>query len=107
MRLERLFLFLLISCNYSTKGKIEVKETRFDTPILGHSKTKDMTYTAQFEEIKKNYPFANWRMRYKDGLTQYTESNCDKTQAIFDTLIGELITLGQEGKESVKLDLFK
>ncbi len=56
---------------------------------------------------KKYYPFRNWRESYNDGLEQYTEENCNKAQAIFETLIAKLIELGQDANEKDKVELFK
>lgn len=66
-----------------------------------------MTYIQQLEATKEYYPFANWRDSYDDGLEQYTEENCSRTEAIFDTLIANLIALGQDAGKDDKVELFK
>lgn len=66
-----------------------------------------MTYIQQLEATKEHYPFANWRHSYDDGLEQYTEENYSKTEAIFDTLIANLIALGQDAGKDDKVELFK
>lgn len=66
-----------------------------------------MAYSEQLEASKKYYPFDNWREAYDEGLEQYTEENCNKTQAVFDQLITGLISLGQDAKEGDKVELFK
>jgi len=74
-----------------------------------------MTYKGGLEATKKYYPFANWRENFfpdkKDpdlgGMQQYTQENCDKAQAVFDTLIDKLIVIGQDANETDKVELFK
>lgn len=66
-----------------------------------------MAYKEQLEATKEYYPFDNWREAYDEGLEQYTEENCNKTQAVFDQLIAALISLGKDAKEVDKVELFK
>jgi len=44
---------------------------------------------------------------YEDGLEQYTEENCAEVKAIFDTLISDLVTLGEDASEADKVALFQ
>lgn len=66
-----------------------------------------MPYKDQLEATKNYYPFENWRESYDDGLEQYTQENCDRSQEVFDTLIAGLIVLGEEAQEEDKVELFK
>ena len=101
MRLEQLLIFLiLISCDSKSNDGAAANKT--ETGILNN-----MAYKEQLEATKKYYPFNNWRESYNDGLKQYTEENCIKAQVIFDTLIQQLIALGQEANEHDKVKLFK
>jgi len=66
-----------------------------------------MSYSEKLEATKKQYPFKGWRENFKHGLVQYTEENCKKAQTIFDTLISDLIDLGENAKEARKVEHFK
>ncbi|KAA2239540.1 hypothetical protein F0L74_25405 [Chitinophaga agrisoli] len=66
-----------------------------------------MTYKEQLDATKQYYPFDKWRDGYDNGLEQYTAENCNKTKAVFDTLIEKLGALGADAKESDKVELFR
>jgi len=74
-----------------------------------------MTYKEQLEATKMYYPFSRWRENFfppedepdMGGMEQYTQENCDKAQAVFDTLLNKLILLGQDASEKDKVELFK
>jgi hypothetical protein len=66
-----------------------------------------MTYQQKLSETKEHYPFARWQQSYDDGLHQYTPENCNKAEAIFDTLISELVSTGENAAEDKKVELFK
>ena len=66
-----------------------------------------MTYNQKLEETKDYYPFDNWLQAFDDGLEQYTSENCGRTKAVFDTLISQLIRIGENAPENEKLALFK
>lgn len=72
-----------------------------------NNKPIDPTYRDSLNKTKIFYPFDNWRKAYNDGLTQYTESNCNEAKKIFDDLISELVKLGKKAKEAEKISLFK
>jgi len=108
MRIERLLIFLILtSCNPKSAAKTDPKKIDSNALTAGTSKFNNMDYKAQLEETHKFYPFENWREKYNDGLEQYTEENCNKTQAIFDMLIAKLVALGQDANEKDKVELFK
>jgi len=108
MQLERLLIiFILVSCNSPSKDNTEVSDKNADAPVLNSSKIGNMTYKEQLIASKKHYPFENWRESYNNGLKQYTEENCNRTQVVFDTLIAKLIALGQNATEKDKVELFK
>jgi hypothetical protein len=74
-----------------------------------------MSYKERLEATKKYYPFGKWRESFfppKDepelgGMEQYSQENCDKAQAVFNTLIEGLISFGQSADEKDKVELFK
>ena len=74
-----------------------------------------MTYPEKILLNKNLYPFDKWRSYYfkenssesETGLTQYTEENCSKAQAIMDTLLTGLINLGETAAEPEKVELFR
>lgn len=108
MRLTPLIIFLIsFSCASKGSGRIEAYKISNDTIIVATPKTNNMNYKDQLEATKKYYPFGNWRQSYNDGLEQYTQENCDKAKAVFDTLIANLIALGQDANEKDKAELFK
>ncbi len=74
-----------------------------------------MTYQEKLEATKQQYPFDKWReMFYPDpedegleGMEQYTPENCDRAQAVLDTLINKLVAAGQDADKRVKESLFE
>ncbi|MCW3466953.1 hypothetical protein [Chitinophaga nivalis] len=68
-----------------------------------------MNYQKRMEGVKAYYPFAGWREKYYGdaddvgGVEQYCPENCERAEAIADTLIAELVAAGQEAGESEKL----
>jgi hypothetical protein len=71
------------------------------------NKPIDTAYRDSLNTTKAFYPFDNWRNAYNDGLSQYTEGNCNQAKKIFDDLISDLIKLGKGAKEADKILLFK
>jgi hypothetical protein len=86
-----LILTLLLSC----------------TEQLHSKKQSDVQYQSKLLAVKSVYPFGKWSKRYDNGLTQYTQRNCDKVRKVFDKLIEELISIGKEAGEAEKIQLFK
>ncbi|HSC38172.1 MAG TPA: hypothetical protein VLD19_09885 [Chitinophagaceae bacterium] len=74
-----------------------------------------MTYQEKLTATKTAYPFARWRELFfpdpedddSEGMEQYTQENCDKAQAIFDTLIAKLIAAGPDADKKEKEGFFK
>ena len=66
-----------------------------------------MTYAKDLEATKQTYPFDKWHKGFEEGLEQYTQENCSKAQAIFDTLIAELIAISSDATESQKIQKFE
>jgi len=66
-----------------------------------------MAYQEKLLNTKEYYPFANWRESYGHGLEQYTPENCDLAKRVFDTLINELITIGEAAPEPEKVKCFE
>ncbi|MEP3476676.1 MAG: hypothetical protein ABJN57_10685 [Hyphomicrobiales bacterium] len=66
-----------------------------------------MSYSEKLEASRTHYPFNGWRDNFKHGLEQYTEENCNKAQAILDSLISNLISLGEDAEEAQKVEKFK
>ena len=66
------------------------------------------TYAEKLNTTKTGYPFAKWRRSFFDyDFEQYTEENCDKAKSIFDTLIDELIAMGEQAPEKQKVASFQ
>jgi hypothetical protein len=66
-----------------------------------------MTFATELEATKQTFPFAKWHDAFQQGLEQYTQENCDRVQAIFETLIAELISLGPAAAEPQKIERFR
>ena len=66
-----------------------------------------MSYATDLEATKQTYPFDRWHEGLQHGLEQYTKENCDRTRAIFDTLIADLISLGADASDDEKLSKFE
>jgi hypothetical protein len=61
-------------------------------------------YLNRLTATKEKYPFARWA---KSGLDQYTPEACAAFVSIFDFLITNLNTLGEQAPEEKKIALFK
>jgi len=66
-----------------------------------------MEYQNKLLSAKQHYPFKQWRANFNEGLTQYTEENCNRIQRVFDDLIDSLIAAGETAAEEQKVQLFK
>lgn len=66
-----------------------------------------MSFATELKATKEGYPFDRWHEGYENGLEQYTKENCDRARAIFDKLIGDLISLGPDATDKQKLAKFK
>jgi len=65
-----------------------------------------MSYTDQLLATQSHYPFQKWGTYFPD-MEQYTEDNCMKAQSILDTLIDNLIQLGEKASEGQKIEKFR
>lgn len=65
-----------------------------------------MTYETNLFQAKEKYPFDEWKT-YAEDLEQYTEENCEATKHIFDTLLSNLVELGEDAREEDKLQKFQ
>jgi hypothetical protein len=77
------------------------------TDPTGPKKLDPRTYAEKLNATKNGYPFATWRESFDDGLEQYNQENCEEAKAIFDTLISDLITLGEQAPEKEEIALFQ
>lgn len=66
-----------------------------------------MNYKEKLNQTKNNYPFERWRESFEFGLEQYTQENCDAMQKIFDNLIENLISKGENASEKEKIESFR
>ena len=66
-----------------------------------------MNYEARIIEVKENYPFDKWKSYKDDGLEQYTKENCEAAKHIFDTLLSNLVALGENASEEDKIQKFQ
>lgn len=84
--------------------EIALTSTHFDLPT---DINESMAYKDKLLDAKNSYPFSSWRESYAHGLKQYTKENCEKTQKVFDDLVEDLITLGENAPKEAKIKLFK
>jgi len=66
-----------------------------------------MNYEARLLEVKENYPFENWQTYKAEGLEQYSKENCKAAKHIMDTLLSDLIALGEGATENSKIRNFQ
>jgi hypothetical protein len=66
-----------------------------------------MDYEARLLEIKENYPFIRWQTYKDNGLEQYTKENCEAAKHILDTLLSNLVALGEDARERDKIQKFQ
>ena len=72
------------------------------------SNNKGGNYAEKLEKTKEFYPFVKWRTNFTAyDMEQYTEENCNSAKHIFDTLIADLITVGERSEEKNKVALFE
>lgn len=84
-------------------GKKETpKQTENNSTNIDKAKQINVSYQSKLIATKQFYPFKNWRENYDEGLTQYTEENCNRTKKIFDDLIDSLIHIGEDANENEK-----
>lgn len=68
----------------------------------------DATYSEKLTKTKELYPFESWRENFFEyEMEQYTEENCNAAKKIFDTLIINLIEIGEDGNKITKVDYFE
>ena len=97
-RVIKIQFFFLILINISSCAS--KKNDKIETKI-------NMEYQHKLEACKKSYPFIRWRESFSHGLEQYTEENCNKIKSVFDNLISELISAGENIPEKEKVEIFK
>lgn len=61
-------------------------------------------YSDRLNATKASYPFQQWQ---ESGLEQYTAEACSAFSRVFDQLIAELLQVGPDVAESVKLAAFE
>ena len=66
-----------------------------------------MDYETKLLEAKQAYPFEQWRASAQHGLDQYTEENCEAAKRILDTLLADLVALGESAPEEEKIQKFE
>jgi hypothetical protein len=77
------------------------------TQAINPSLVKERRLKIQsLTEVKKMYPFKEWRAKYKEGFDQFTAVNCKRATQIADALITGLMVV-KDGTTDQKLDLFK
>lgn len=64
----------------------------------------DNDYSKGLSAIRAEYPFSRWA---ESGLDQYTEKACASFVKIFDHLIDDLATHGDQASEAIKLAAFQ
>jgi hypothetical protein len=96
LRLKAIFIMALILLSCNSKNSNNKKESKIN-----------MEYQNKLNACKSTYPFKRWRDAFKNGLEQYTETNCNKIESVFDNLITALVTAGENAAEKDKVALFK
>lgn len=105
--MKRLLILAILSLSVCSSSSGQQKHNRStSSKSLSHQQVNN-NYTDQILATKQFYPFEHWKTRYDNGLTQYTEENCNKTQKAFDELINGLIKIGENASETQKTALFK
>lgn len=71
-----------------------------------------MTYADALQATKSFYPFDHWRELFfpdeeGDSMEQYSPENCDAAQSILDSLIKNLILIGESANKKEKETLFE
>jgi hypothetical protein len=96
LRLKAIFIMAIILLSCNSKNSNNKKESKIN-----------MEYQNKLNACKTAYPFKRWRDAFKNGLEQYTETNCNKIESVFDNLITALVTAGENAAEKDKVALFK
>lgn len=83
-----------------------------DTKSLKSNKVsvanQSLSYADRLLKTKKYYPFTRWHTNFTEyGMEQYTDENCSAAKHIFDTLVSNLIALGENGSENEKVSFFE
>lgn len=65
------------------------------------------TYAENLTASKQEYPFEKWKSSIDNGLEMWTVEECDEMVDTFDSLIAQLIELGEDGAEEEKVTLFE
>ena len=65
------------------------------------------TYAENLTATKQEYPFEEWKATTADGLEMWTAEECGEMTDTFDSLISQLIALGENGAEDAKVALFE
>jgi len=65
---------------------------------------KFMNYTERLNQTKSHFPFDEWAQL---GPALYTPENCNELAKIFDDLIADLISKGENAPESEKVESFR
>ncbi len=63
-------------------------------------------YRTRLLATRAHYPFVRWEANGED-LEQYTPEACAACAAVFDLLIDQLIAIGEDAPEDVKLEFFR
>jgi hypothetical protein len=63
-----------------------------------------MNYAERLNQTKSHYPFEEWA---QFGLALYTADNCNEIAKIFDDLIADLISKGENAPETEKVESFR
>lgn len=66
-----------------------------------------MDYEARLLEVRENYPFDKWQIYADNGLEQYTKENCEAAKHIIDSLLSDLVVMGEDALEESKIQKFQ
>lgn len=65
-----------------------------------------MDYKTNLLEVKEQFPFDDWKLSGQN-MPEYSEENCEAAKRILDTLVSDLIALGEEAREEDKIHKFQ
>ncbi len=63
-----------------------------------------MNYAERLNQTKSHYPFDRWA---ENVIDLYTPENCSEIARIFDDLIADLISKGENAPEAEKVESFR
>lgn len=89
----------------STEDKLFFEDSNNSNKEITDDNTLEKDYNKRLTETKRFYPFSRWEKLFKDGFDQYSPQNCDTAKLILDSLIIDLLEIGEHASEESKVKL--